>query len=239
MPALASNGESNQQPKMEVTMARDRAQEYIAAHQKPLRAALLVLIAAALIAPFLLVGYSHVKMQDGWTAVMRTAGILAYTLIFMNLVTGPLSKYFYVLFKARQVQRFHIATGAIGFSLAVMHGVIVFIMHHYRDHPATWLIGPITLGLLIVTMAVAANRKKLPTLWRRVHQLNYLIFVAVFVKAVLIGTTLTSESATGMATTVVMSLEMALVLFATAARIATRSKKAPAGRAVRIEAETD
>lgn len=72
--------------------------------------------------------------------------------------------------------------------------VIVFIMHHYRDHPATWLIGPITLGLLIVTMAVAANRKKLPALWRRVHQLNYLIFVAVFVKALLIGTTLTSES---------------------------------------------
>lgn len=41
---------------------------------------------------------------------MRTAGILAYTLLFMNLVTGPLSKYFYVLFRAKQVQRFHIAT---------------------------------------------------------------------------------------------------------------------------------
>jgi DMSO/TMAO reductase YedYZ heme-binding membrane subunit len=220
-------------------VARDRAQQYIAAHQKPLKAALLVLIAAALVAPFLLVGYSHLKMQDGWTAVMRTAGILAYTLIFMNLVTGPLSKYFYMLFKAKQVQRFHIATGAIGFSLAVMHGVIVFIMHHYRDHPATWLIGPCTLGLLIVTMAVAANRKKLPALWRRVHQLNYLIFVAVFVKALLIGTTLTSESATGTATAIVMSLEMAAVVFATVVRIVTRPKKAPASKVVQAEAVVD
>jgi DMSO/TMAO reductase YedYZ heme-binding membrane subunit len=41
---------------------------------------------------------------------------------------------------------------------------------------------------MIVTMAVAANRKRLPQLWRRIHQLNYLIFAAVYIKAMLIGT---------------------------------------------------
>ena len=198
-------------------MAQTATQKFLLTNKKPVKGVLLVLLAGALVAPFLLVRYSAV--QDGWTTTMRTAGILAYTLIFFNLVTGPISRWFYLLFKPHRVQLFHIATGVIGFSLAVLHGVIVFVLAHYRDHPAWWLIGPIALGLLAVTMAVAFERKRLPHLWRRIHQLNYLIFAAVFVKAVLIGSTLSSGSATGIATTVVMSLEMAIVVFATAMRI--------------------
>src|SRR5450756_523059 len=217
-------------------MAESRTQKLLLTHKKPIRAVLLVLAIGLLASAPLLVGYSHVKMQDAWTAIMRTSGLLAFTLIFMNLVTGPLSKWFYVLFKPKRVYYFHIATGAAGFALAVMHGVIVFVMAHYRYHPATWLIVPIALGLMIVTMSVAANKKRLPQLWRRIHQLNYLIFVAVFIKAVLIGTTLTSESATGTATAVVMSLEMLMVVFATVVRIRTWAK-APARRPLKAEAE--
>jgi hypothetical protein len=133
-------------------------QKFLVGHKKPIQAIVFVLVLGTLAAPPLLVAFSHVKMQDTWTAVMRIAGLLAYTLIFMNLVTGPASRWFYVLFKPKRVQLSHIATGATGFSLAVLHGVIVFVMAHYRDHPATWLIGPITLGLMIVTMSVAVNR---------------------------------------------------------------------------------
>jgi len=219
----------------------DATTRFLRAHKKPAKAALLVFTACALVAPFLLVLFSNVKMQDGWTATMRIEGLLAYTLIFMNLVTGPMSRWFYQLFKPKSVQYFHIATGATGFSLALMHGVIVFVMAHYRDHPATWLIGPITLGLLIVTMGVAANRKRLPQLWRRVHQLNYVIFAAVFVKALLIGTTVTSGSTTGAATAAVMSLEMLLVILATSMRVRTyleaRARKRPV--AVEADAEAD
>src|SRR5450756_1830423 len=154
-------------------MAESRTQKLLLTHKKPIRAVLLVLAIGLLASAPLLVGYSHVKMQDAWTAIMRTSGLLAFTLIFMNLVTGPLSKWFYVLFKPKRVYYFHIATGAAGFALAVMHGVIVFVMAHYRYHPATWLIGPIALGLMIVTMSVAANKKRLPQLWRRIHPLNY------------------------------------------------------------------
>lgn len=220
-------------------MAQDRTQQFLKAHKKPVKAALLVFVAGLLAAPPLLVLLSNAKMQDAGTAVMRIAGLYAITLIFMNLVTGPLSKYFYVLFKAKQVQRFHIATGASGFTLAVLHGVIVFIMTHYRDHPATWLIGPIAIGAMIVTMGVAANRKKLPQLWRRIHQLNYVIFGAVFIKSMFIGGTVTLHNAAGDATKAILSLEMALVLFAIAVRIATRPGKAPAKRVAPVEAEAD
>jgi len=217
----------------------DATTRFLRAHKKPARAALLVFTACALVAPFLLVLFSNVKMQDGWTATMRIEGLLAYTLIFMNLVTGPMSRWFYQLFKPKSVQYFHIATGATGFSLALMHGVIVFVMAHYRDHPATWLIGPITLGLLIVTMGVAANRKRLPQLWRRVHQLNYVIFAAVFVKALLIGTTVTSGSTTGAATAAVMSLEMLLVILATSMRVRTYLEARARRRPVAVEADAE
>jgi len=217
-------------------MTDSQTQKFLLAHKKPIKAILLVLAIGLLASAPLLVWFSNVKMQDTWTAIMRTSGLLAFTLITMNLVTGPLSKWFYKLFKPKQVYYFHITTGATGFALAVMHGVIVFVMAHYRDHPATWLIGPIALGLMIVTMSVAANKKRLPQLWRRIHQLNYLIFAAVFVKAVLIGTTLTSKSATGTATAIVMSLEALMVVFATAVRIRSWAS-ARAKRQVQAEAE--
>jgi len=213
-------------------MSMSQTQKFLAGHKKPVKAILLVLAVAALVIPPLLVIVSPAKMQDTWFAIMRASGFLAFTLIFMNLVTGPLSKYFYVTFKPKSVQKFHIATGASGFALAVMHGTIVFAMHHYRDHPATWLIGPIALGAMIITVSVAANRKSLPALWRRVHQLNYLIFAAVYVKAILIGTNITASNAAATALLTILSLEMAAVAAATIVRISTRTK-APAGQVVR------
>jgi DMSO/TMAO reductase YedYZ heme-binding membrane subunit len=189
-----------------------------------------------LAAPPLIVIFSHAEMQDTWTAIMRIAGFEALTLIFMNLVTGPLSRWFYMLFNPRRVRLFHISTGAAGFALAVLHGTIVFVMAHYRDHNATWVIGPIALGLLIITISIAVSRKRLPEVWRRIHQLNYVIFTAVFIKAMLIGTNVTSSTPAGDAAKAILSLEMLIVVFATAIRISTRTRK-PLKRPVEAESE--
>jgi hypothetical protein len=69
-------------------------QKYLITHGNLIRPIALVLAAAALITPPLIVVLSPVKMQDTWTAIMRVVGFLAFTLIFMNLVIGPLSRYF-------------------------------------------------------------------------------------------------------------------------------------------------
>lgn len=75
-------------------MAESQTQKFLLTHKKPIRAFLLVLAIGLLASAPLLVGLSHEKMQDAWTAIMRTSALLAFTLIFMNLVTGPLSKWF-------------------------------------------------------------------------------------------------------------------------------------------------
>jgi len=128
-----------------------------------------------------------------------------------------------------------VSTGAAGFALGVLHGTIVFALAHYRDHPAVWLIGPIALGLMAVTMLVAMNRKHLPQLWRRIHQLNYLIFVAVYIKAMWIGSNVTAGTAAGNAMKALLSLELLVVAVATYMRVRSRARvpaKRPAEAAV-------
>ena len=137
-------------------MSQTATQKFLVAHKKPVKAGLLLVAAAALLAPPLIVVLAPAPTQDTWTSIMRASGFLALTIIFMNMVTGQLSRWLCLVFKPKHMKRFHIATGVSGFALAVLHGTIVFTMHHYRDHPATWLIGPITLGLMIVTIGVAA-----------------------------------------------------------------------------------
>lgn len=217
-----------------------KIRKFLAAHKKPIKVALYVIIVGMMVVPVLAVTMSHAKMQDTWTAIMRISGLWAFTLIFFNLVTGPLSRYFYAIFKPKRVQAFHIATGASGFALAVMHGTIVFVMAHYRDHPAIWLIGPIALGLMIVTMAVAANRKRLPQYWRRIHQLNYVIFVAVFIKAMMTGTSVVSNTVVGNTMKAVIIFELAAVLFGLGVRV-RQGLSARAARQARqaVEAEAD
>ena len=213
------------------------ATKFLKAHRNAARATVLLLGAGFVAAPFIIVAASGVQ-QDTVTYAMRLGGLLAFTLIFMNLVTGPMSRWFYQLFKPRRVYLFHVSTGATGFALGVMHGTIVFALAHYRDHPAVWLIGPIALGLMAVTLGAAMSRKRLPQLWQRIHQLNYVIFAAIYVKAMWIGSNVTSPTAAGNAMKALLSLELLVVALATYARIRSRVR-APAKRPAVLEAEEE
>jgi len=198
-----------------------KKRKFLLAHRQGGRVVVLLLGMGAVAAPFVIVAVSGVQM-DVLTYTMRLGGLLAFTLIFMNLVTGPMSRWFYQLFKPRRVYWFHVSTGVVGFTLGVLHGTIVFALAHYRDHPAVWLIGPIALGLMAVTMLAAMNRRRLPQLWRRIHQLNYLIFIAVYIKAMWIGSNVTAGTAAGNAMKALLSLELLVVVLATCMRVRTR-----------------
>ena len=211
-----------------------KKRKFLLAHGQGGRVVVLLLGMGAVAAPFVIVAVSGVQM-DAVTYTMRLGGLLAFTLIFMNLVTGPMSRWFYQLFKPRRVYWFHASTGVAGFTLGVLHGTIVFALAHYRDHPAVWLIGPVALGLMAVTMFTAMNRKRLPQLWRRIHQLNYLIFVAVYIKAMWIGSNVTAGTAAGNAMKALLSLELLVVAVATYMRVRSRARvpaKRPAEAAV-------
>ncbi len=87
------------------------------------------------------------------------------------------------------------------------------------------------LKVLLVATFAALDRKRLPRVWRRIHQINYPLFLAVFIKAVAIGSDVSAPL--GYATTlkVLFSIYLAVAAVATTHRIwqydkAKRKKRA-------------
>jgi hypothetical protein len=152
-----------------------------------LQALLVVTFIAMLALPAVMVAVSGSATKVPLSTALRILGLEAFTLLFVNIVTGAQSRFFYKLFKARPMYRFHLVTGVTGFLMALAHGVIVLAKSYFRGYSAIWVIGPVTLALLLLTIFAALDKKRLPLVWRRIHQINYLIFLAVFIKAVVIG----------------------------------------------------
>jgi hypothetical protein len=186
-----------------------------AASRKALKALLIAVFIIMLALPPILLAVSGTATQAPWFTALRILALEAFTLIFVNIFTGALARHFYGLFEPRPFQRFHIACGVLGFLMALAHGVIVIVQHHYRGHNAIWVVGPVALGLLAVTIFVALDRTRLPGVWRRIHQVNYVIFAAVFIKAMVTGSDLTSSGG------YVTAMKALFVLYALIATLAT------------------
>ena len=73
--------------------------------------------------------------------------------------------------------------------------------------------------LLIVTVASALEKNRLRHVWRAIRLINYLIFTAVFVKAMIIGQDLSASTATAYAMKSIMILYVVLAAAATLVRV--------------------
>lgn len=154
-------------------------------YRLPLQVAVLALGAATIVVPLLIITFKPAKV----------AAFLALTFIFHNIITGSMGLPFYRLFPAKQVRRYHVFAGVTGFALGITHMVILLLNTSLGYYSRVWLLGPIALVLLALTIGVALDRKRLPRVWRRIHQVNYAIFVALLVKCLLIGSDLLTKPA--------------------------------------------
>jgi DMSO/TMAO reductase YedYZ heme-binding membrane subunit len=186
---------------------------------RALRALLVTAFIAMVSLPPVMVAVSGGATQVPLFTALRILGLEAFTLIFVNIVTGASSRWFYRLFKPGPFRRFHIACGALGFLMALAHGVIVVSKRYWSGYNALWVVGPVTLALLALTVYAALDRKRLKQIWRRIHQINYLIFVAVFVKALIIGSDLTAGQIDAVVLKVTFILYAAVATLVTAVRI--------------------
>ncbi len=153
--------------------------------KRVLQGFVLALAAVTLVLPTLLAPVNFIK----------TSAMLAYALIFQNIMTGSAGLPFYRLYNARYVSRYHIVTGIAGFLLALVHGVLILLDRTMASYNKVWIVGPVALVLLAVTIAAALLRKRYKKAWRRVHQVNYLIFAGLTVKALVIGSATRSTPA--------------------------------------------
>ena len=148
---------------------------------------LIVLALGVLAIPIVVVVASGTASLDATWTFLRIAALLAFSLIFLNIVTGAFRPFFNRVYKARAVQRFHVATGLAGFSLALAHGILAFVYGITGYNTGAVYIGPIVLVVLTAAILTALTRRRIRHAWRWIHRLNYIIFAAVFIHSMILG----------------------------------------------------
>jgi hypothetical protein len=212
-----------------------QARTFLKDHRGPAIGVLAVLTAGMLAAPVIIVALAPGGFANWLTWIERLTGLYAFTFIFMNIVSGALAPYFYAIFKAKGETLIHTITGGLGFLLALTHGLLIITQRTYRTYSAVWVIGPVALILLVLTIWVAFDRKRLKTVWRGIHIINYAIFIGVFVKAVMIGTDFTMTTADSKAVMILFSVYVGIAGIALLMRlrryqVQAARKKAPAAK---------
>ena len=137
--------------------------------------------------PVVAVSLSGAATADAlWTA-LRLLGLEAFTLVFANIVIGAYRPLFNRVLKPRSVHRLHVTTGAAGFSLAVVHAIMLLVFGLAGYSRAFVWVGPAVLAVLVVTITTALARGRLRHSWRWIHRLNYLVFAAVLIHSFALG----------------------------------------------------
>ena len=118
--------------------------------------------------------------------------------------------------------------------------VDIITQRYYRSYNAVWILGPVALGLLACTVWVALDRDRLKKAWRAIHQINYVIFVTVYIHALWIGIDFRGSAAAN-ALLVVFSVYVGVAALALLIRLrryqlqAAGKKKAAAAARIRAD----
>lgn len=169
----------------------------------------------------LIPGYTYLVVNSNLTAatdftstiffVFRLIGLYAFTLIWFQLILGPFMNPLSRLYGGK-VLRLHRITGTLAFCLALTHGFLFHLgsfllakdsynflgsIEKYVGSNQLfygWL-GPIALTLLVatVTTALLMRRRYFNKYWRKIHFLNYLIFILVWLHSFNVGSDTQTE----------------------------------------------
>lgn len=146
-----------------------------------------ILALGVLVIPVVAVATSETATLDATWTSLRIAALLAFSLIFLDITTGAFRPLFNRIYKAKTVQRSHTAFALAGFALALAHGILATTFGLTGFKPAAVAIGPVALAVLTVIILTALMRRRFRHVWRWIHRLNYLVFVAILVHAFILG----------------------------------------------------
>lgn len=168
------------------------------------RALLTVLFLGALSLPFAIVFAGRFNF-NGVSMTVRLLALLAFTLIFAQIVTGALMTPLRKVFRAKPLWFFHRYVGEAAFLLVIGHAVIVLAVGTFHAdglvvrfmglwsgadalHRAALILGPVNLVLITLTVATALLMRVLKKYWHKIHYFNYLVFAIVIFHGLLLGT---------------------------------------------------
>ncbi len=168
------------------------------------RALLTLLFLGALSLPFAIVFGGRFNI-NGVSIAVRLLALSAFTLIFVQIITGAMMKPLRQIFRAKHIWFFHRYVGEAAFLLVLGHAIIVLAVGTFHAgglvvrflglwrgydalHRAALILGPVNLALITLTVATALLMRALRKYWHTIHYLNYLIFAIVIFHGLLLGT---------------------------------------------------
>jgi len=135
----------------------------------------------------------------------RLFGLYAFTLIFIQILTGHFRGPISLVFGAATRQKFHITTGIFTLLLALTHPFLInfsrfldgiyptiftiiptFTKDAYTTYTSIGLVG-LYLMILTVSAALLRKRKFIQKHWFGIHKLNFLLFFLIFTHSFLLG----------------------------------------------------
>ncbi len=153
-------------------------------------------VAAVLVAPFALINRAFAlatqDMDQTFHMLLRFSALMGISLLFLQIMTGAFRPLLRRVFAPEALNLFHQGFGLAGLGFLLAH--FLFLFHGIGEHWAGlnhgfFLLGPVTLTLLTVTVVTALLRGHLrPTVWIRLHVLNYLLFAVGAIHGLGVGT---------------------------------------------------
>ncbi len=154
------------------------------------KAILVILYCLVLLTPIVTWAQGY-HPQGGLYEYLRLAGLLAFTLIFAQLVIGAFMVKLRPIFGTKLL-RLHIWQGVIAFTLAWTHPLLYtfqFGITRVLKLGGYYTFGKV--GLALLTLAVLAGllrtRPFLQAHWRWVHRLNYVTLLVIYIHSWNVG----------------------------------------------------
>jgi methionine sulfoxide reductase heme-binding subunit len=179
-----------------------------------LRIVLILLAATAVLAPLLIVRYDFTTFPKepklALAVVADALALFALSFIFLDIVTGAFRPLLIKVFRPGPLLAAHMIFGVTGLLLVLVHLSLLlpYIGSHYAEaNHLLFFFGPLALLLLLITVGTALFRKRLRSIWQRIHLLNYIIFAIAVAHGLVVG-----PDGTGVAMQAVLCIFAAVVL---------------------------
>lgn len=139
--------------------------------------------------------------------LLRLIALVAFTLIFIQIVTNGFRTVWQRIFPYERLQLFHLWVGRAAFLFALTHPIMLVAFRFYPAQVVFWPhmfspeifqrimgLGTIALYILIITVSTAVWRKRVGPIWRRIHIFNYIVFFLILSHSTRIGSDLQTGS---------------------------------------------
>ncbi len=151
-------------------------------------------ILAVLAAPFGITAHHFDTIfEDAYQTLLilaRLAGLIAMSLIFLEIVIGSFRPLLAKAYSPAILQRLHVTFGVAGLAFVFSHFLLLvprFAEHYTEAHKVMFIVGPVVLVLLILTVTTALLSPRFKGSWRLVHLINYPAFILIVAHGLVIG----------------------------------------------------